>query len=63
MERPSTVQIVCKLANAGEHVGFTLQQMIDLLNAGLTVETLLYLIEWRLHHPVDPPSGSSRWVM
>lgn len=37
-----------KLAVAGEKAGFTIEQMIDLLNSGLAVETLLELIAWRL---------------
>jgi hypothetical protein len=34
-----------KLAVAGERAGFTVEQMIRLLNAGLTVECLLDIIE------------------
>ena len=37
-----------KLAIAGEQAGFTIEQMIDLLNSGIAVETLLGLIAWRL---------------
>ncbi len=37
-----------KLAIAGEQAGFTIEQMIDLLNSGLSVETLLELIARRL---------------
>lgn len=37
-----------KLAVAGEQAGFTIEQMIDLLDSGLAVETLLELIAWRL---------------
>jgi len=62
MAQPQVVRAVQKLANAGEQAGFTLQQMIDMLNAGLTVETLLHLIEWRLHHPEPALPSSSRWV-
>lgn len=39
---------VGKLAIAGERAGFTLEQMIRILNAGFTVEDLLDLIESRL---------------
>jgi hypothetical protein len=36
------------LAAAGEQAGFTLDQMIQLLNSGMSVVTLLDLIAWRL---------------
>ena len=63
MQRPSTAQIVYKLAMVGEQAGFSLEQMIQMLNAGITVETLLHLIEWRLRG-IDPsPARSSRWIM
>jgi hypothetical protein len=48
MQRPSTAETVYKLAIAGEQAGFTLEQMIQILNAGVSVETLLNWIEWRL---------------
>jgi len=48
LQRPSTAQTVYKLAIAGEQAGFNLEQMIQMLDAGITVETLLQLIEWRL---------------
>lgn len=41
----STVQAVYKLAMAGEQAGFTLEQMIQILNARVSVETLLNWIE------------------
>jgi hypothetical protein len=57
MQRPSIAQTVYKLAIAGEQAGFSLEQMIQMLNAGVTVESLLYLIEWRLAD-VDPTGTS-----
>jgi hypothetical protein len=57
---------VFKLAVTGEQVGFTLQQMIELLNAGVTVESLLRMIERRLAcaSACEPQQlGFSRWVM
>ncbi len=57
---------VFKLAVAGEQAGFTLQQMIELLNAGVTVESLLRMIERRLGWASAcelPQLGSSLWVM
>jgi hypothetical protein len=59
----STVQVVYKLAMAGEQAGFSLEQLIQILNAGVSVETLLNWIEVRLDG-VDPgPPRSSRWIM
>ena len=51
-----------KLVRAGEHAGFSVEEMIQLLQTGATVETLLQLIEWRLSPTVVEPR-SSRWVM
>jgi len=48
MEKPSLLTAVGKLAIAGEQAGFKIEQMIELLNEGLSVETLLDLIYWRL---------------
>ena len=62
MQRSSIVQSVCKLAIAGEKAGFSVEGMIQMLNAGITVETLLNLIEWRLRD-VAPEGRSSRWIM
>jgi len=65
MESPSLVLAISKLAVAGEQAGFTLEQMIDLLNEGLSVETLLELIALRLHGaPLARKfSVQSHWVM
>ena len=48
MRKASLITAVGKLAVAGEQAGFSLEQMIDLLNDGISVETLLDLISWRL---------------
>jgi hypothetical protein len=44
-----------------------MEDMIEELNAGITVETLLQLIEWKLTHtPIRQlmiQLRSSRWVM
>jgi hypothetical protein len=65
MESPSLVLAISKLAVAGEQAGFTLEQMIDLLDDGLSVQTLLELIAWRLHGapPAREFSLRSHWVM
>lgn len=66
MESP-LYSAICKLAIAGERAGFTVEQMIGLLNAGLTVERLVDMIEERLspqnYSTLVPRMSSSRWVM
>ena len=47
MDRPILVAGIAKLAVAGQQAGFTVEQMIGLLNAGLGVEGLIDLIAWR----------------
>jgi hypothetical protein len=42
------IGVIHPTAIAGEQAGFTLDQMIELLNSGLSVVALLYLITWRL---------------
>jgi hypothetical protein len=59
MEKASLVAAIGKLAIAGEQAGFSLEQMIELLDQGLTVETLLDLNSWRLEvlpKPTAPPA-------
>jgi hypothetical protein len=66
MDNPSLVLAISKLAAAGEEAGLTLKQMIELLDHGLEVETLLELICCRLHGPATPtPHEVFRncWVM
>jgi hypothetical protein len=45
---PILQQSIGKLAIAGAQAGFSVEQMIQLLSAGLDVATLLDLITWRL---------------
>jgi hypothetical protein len=59
----SVVMSLYKLALAGEQAGFSLEDMISLLNAGLTVETLLDLVELRLTNAKPMKPCSARWVM
>jgi hypothetical protein len=64
MENPSLVLAISKLAAAGEQAGFTLEQMIDLLDRGLEVESLLELTCMRLTGVTLPHYSSPyRWVM
>jgi hypothetical protein len=62
---PSLVAAIEKLAIAGQQAGLSVEQMIDLLNDGMAVDTLLDLIECRLEAPHTPPilqGSSSNWV-
>ena len=61
VENTSLALAISKLAAAGEQAGFSLEQMIELLDAGLSVQTLLELICWRLHpaHPLAESCASS----
>jgi hypothetical protein len=66
MENPSLVLAISKLAAAGKQAGFTLEQMIELLDDGLSAESLLELICMRLHPAaMASPHVVSRhhWVM
>jgi hypothetical protein len=45
---PDLEQSRAKFPILGEQAGFTVEQMIGLLSAGLSVATLLDLITWRL---------------
>ena len=64
MQRANLVVAISKLAVAGEQAGFSLEQMIQLLNAGLTAETLLELIAWRFEaRHARPLAASSCWIM
>jgi len=47
MQPASLVAAISKLAVAGEQAGLSLEHMIQLLDAGLSVETLIKLIAWR----------------
>jgi hypothetical protein len=63
MQQPLPTRAIEKLAHAGEQAGFTAEDMIRLLNAGLSVEALLDLIERSVQaRPVVAPR-SSRWIM
>jgi hypothetical protein len=69
MQQPVLTRAVEKLAHAGEQAGFTVEDMIRMLNAGVSVESLLDIIERSLRAPEVPvdyshgSSGSSRWIM
>jgi len=48
MYRGTLTHAINKLAMDGERAGFRVEQMIQLLNDGLHVETLIEVIAWRL---------------
>lgn len=64
MDKPTLVSAITKLGVAGQQAGFTLEQMIDLLNAGITPGALLELIAWRIEQPrpLMPIMSSSHWA-
>lgn len=63
MDRATLLAGIAKLAKAGEQAGFTVEQLIALLNAGVGVEGLIELIAWRLEQPspLTPIVSSSAW--
>jgi hypothetical protein len=54
--------VLYKLAKAGEEAGITIDQMIAMLRADLSMMNLLYLIERDQPPPVFVPN-SSRWIL
>ena len=62
MEEPTIMRAIEKLALAGEQAGFSIDEMIELLNKGVTVGSLLRLIELRLN-PAEVEPRSSLWIM
>jgi hypothetical protein len=65
MDERKLLSGVEKLAVAGQQAGFSIEQMIGLLSAGMAVETLLDLISWRIEQPqpMVPVLSSSHWVV
>jgi hypothetical protein len=66
VQKNSLERAICKLAIAGEQAGFSVEQMIGFLNAGLTVEGLLDLIALRLETLPEPsaaPAHYSGWIV
>lgn len=63
MEHPVLARAIEKFAAAGEKAGFSVEQIIQILNAGVGVETLLDIIERMLVGQPNPQCGSSRWIM
>jgi hypothetical protein len=63
MQQPTLVRAFERRAQAGEQAGFSVEDMIKMLNAGITVKTLLDIIDRSLQPvPLETPR-SSRWIM
>jgi hypothetical protein len=64
---PALVSAIHKLAVAGERAGFTIEQMVELLKTGMSVDALLDIIAFHLDdcgESARPPVySSSCWVM
>jgi hypothetical protein len=57
------VRVIERLARAGEQAGISVEQMIQILNAGVSVETLVDLIDRSPQlHPAETVR-CSRWIM
>jgi hypothetical protein len=54
--------VLRKLAKTGEAAGLTIDQMIAMLRADLSMQNLIYLIERDEPPPVFVPN-SSRWIL
>lgn len=66
VEKQSLRTAVEKLALAGEQAGFTIDQMIQLLNIGISLEALIMLILWRLdsvQEPLTAVVSMTSWLM
>jgi hypothetical protein len=59
VQQPITTAIE-RLVLAGEQAGFSVEQMIQLLETGASADALLSLIEMRLF---PSPPRSSRWII
>lgn len=60
MDKASKTTIVYKLALLGEAAGYSIDEMILMLRNGLSVATLISLIEWRVRFEERIDSASSR---
>ena len=64
MENPALLSAAEKLVINAASAGLTLEDMIDLLTAGLSVGTILCLISWQQTGTPSPAAPSSmRWRM
>jgi hypothetical protein len=62
MQQPVLMRAVEKLAQAGVQAGFSVEDLIRILNAGVSVENLLDIIELNLQCR-ERAGRSSPWIM
>ena len=60
MEQPSLFSTVRKFALLAQEAGFSLDTMIQFLDAGVTMETLVRMVAMELQTPMHQ---QSRWIM
>ena len=63
MQQSSLVQAIEKLARTGEQAGISVEDMIQILNAGVSMEILLDFIERSLQASREETCRSSCWIM
>lgn len=63
MQQEILPRAIERLVEAAEEAGFSVQDMLQLLSAGIGVETLLELIGRSLQARREEHPRSSRWVM
>jgi hypothetical protein len=63
VQQPTQVRAVERLAVAGEKAGFSVEDMIRMLNAGVSVEPLLDIIDRSLQAPREGTGRTSRWII
>ncbi|HWY52977.1 MAG TPA: hypothetical protein VNZ03_00835 [Terriglobales bacterium] len=63
MQQPVLDRTIEKLAQAAEQAGLSIEDLIRILNAGVSVERLLDLIGRGLQASQDEDWSYSRWVM
>lgn len=62
MRQSLLAQAMEKIALAGEQAGISIEDMIRLLNAGVSVQTPLDFIELHLPAFEEETGSSSRWI-
>jgi hypothetical protein len=62
MQQPTLAQAIEKRARAGEQAGIGVEDMIQILNAGVSVEILLDLLGLSLWVSLERNGGSFGWI-
>jgi hypothetical protein len=63
MQHPVLARAIERLARVGEQAGISVEQMILILNSGMSVDDLLEIIDRSLPAPRGETHRSSRWIM